>query len=79
MLADLLAFLGLPGGTEWIIIGVVAVLIFGSRLPSVARAAGQSITEFKKGMKGLKDDLDEHPKKLDKDSSDQDDVDRKPN
>jgi sec-independent protein translocase protein TatA len=30
---------------------VVVLLLFGSRLPSVARSLGQSLTEFKKGLK----------------------------
>jgi sec-independent protein translocase protein TatA len=33
-----------------IIVGVVAVLLFGSRLPKVARSVGQSIVEFKRGF-----------------------------
>ena len=35
---------------ELIIIGAVAVLLFGSRLPRVARSLGKSMTEFKKGL-----------------------------
>jgi len=46
----MLAFLGLPGGGEWIIILIVALLLFGSRLPSVMRSLGRSVNEFKKGM-----------------------------
>jgi sec-independent protein translocase protein TatA len=38
------------GHWEIIIVGVVAVLLFGKRLPGVARSLGQSITEFKKGI-----------------------------
>ena len=41
---------GLPGGVEWLIILVVALLIFGSRLPSVMRSMGRSINEFKRGL-----------------------------
>jgi sec-independent protein translocase protein TatA len=43
---------------ELLIIGGIAVLLFGSRLPSVARSMGKSVTEFKKGLHGLEEDLD---------------------
>ncbi len=45
------------GPTELVIIGVVAVLLFGSRLPSVARSLGKSMVEFKKGMHGVEEEL----------------------
>ena len=51
----LFAFISVP---TMIVLGVVAVLIFGRRLPEIARSLGKSITEFKKGMKGLEDDVD---------------------
>lgn len=38
-------------GPELIIVGIVALLLFGSRLPDVARSLGKGITEFKKGLK----------------------------
>ncbi len=53
-----LAF-GMPGTTEMIIIAVIALLIFGKRLPDVARSVGKSIVEFKKGIKDVKGDIDE--------------------
>jgi len=56
MLDSILAF-GLPGNTEWIVILVIAVLIFGRRLPEIARGLGKSITEFKKGIKDTEDDI----------------------
>jgi len=41
---------GMPAGTEWIIILIIALLIFGPKLPSVMRGLGGSIKEFKKGI-----------------------------
>jgi sec-independent protein translocase protein TatA len=48
----------LPGGPELIIIGFVALLIFGNRLPGVMRSLGKSVTEFKKGVSGIEDEID---------------------
>lgn len=38
------------GTVEMILIGSIAVMLFGSRLPKVARSVGQSIVEFKRGF-----------------------------
>lgn len=44
----MLAFLQ---GQEWIIIAVIALLLFGgSQLPKLARSVGQAQKEFKKGL-----------------------------
>ncbi|MEK7369621.1 MAG: twin-arginine translocase TatA/TatE family subunit [Planctomycetota bacterium] len=49
---------GMPGGWEWLVILIVALLIFGKRLPDVMRSLGKGIVEFKKGVRGIEDDVD---------------------
>jgi sec-independent protein translocase protein TatA len=53
------AFLPNIGGPEMVLVAFVALLIFGNRLPSVMRSIGKSVTEFKKGVAGIEDDIDQ--------------------
>ena len=53
-----LAFIGGISTNELLILGFIALLLFGTRLPTIARSFGQSVTEFKKGMKEIKDDVE---------------------
>ena len=67
---NLLAFLGLPGHSEWIILLVIALLIFGKRLPDVAKNLGKSLTSFKKGIQEGKEASEEASKEIDEIKSD---------
>jgi sec-independent protein translocase protein TatA len=52
---------------DLIIVAIIALLLFGNRLPGVMRSLGQGVTEFKKGMEGVPEDDSKksEPKKLD--------------
>jgi len=41
---------GLPSWMEMMIIGLIILLLFGNRLPSVMRSLGRGVVEFKKGL-----------------------------
>ncbi len=41
------------------VVAIIAFLLFGNRLPSVMRSLGRSVTEFKKGVAGIEEDIDE--------------------
>src|SRR5688572_12774089 len=60
---------GLPSGGEWIILLILGLLIFGRRLPEVGRSIGRSIVEFKRGVRGINEEIEEEatssPKRLD--------------
>ena len=45
------------GSTEMMILMVIALLLFGKRLPEVARSLGKGMMEFKKGMYDIQDEV----------------------
>src|SRR5438309_8232201 len=47
------------GVSEMIVIGIIAVLLFGRKLPDMAKYLGKSVVEFKKGMHGLETGFDD--------------------
>lgn len=56
---SIIAF-GMPGYSEWIVIVLVILLLFGAkRLPELARGLGKSIREFKKATSEVEDNIRE--------------------
>ena len=45
------------GTTEMLIVALVVLLLFGNRLPSVMRSLGRGVVEFKKGVSGVEDEI----------------------
>ncbi|HVP10405.1 MAG TPA: twin-arginine translocase TatA/TatE family subunit [Phycisphaerae bacterium] len=56
-LPNVLAFFNNLAGPDLIVIGVIALLIFGKRLPEVGRSLGKGILEFKKGLADTEQEL----------------------
>ena len=56
---NIIAFLtGFPGWAELLVVAMIGLLIFGKRLPEVGKSLGKSIVEFKKGLRGIEDDIE---------------------
>ena len=53
-----LAFIQNVGPWGLIVILILALLIFGKRLPDVAKSLGKGIVEFKKGVRGIEDEVE---------------------
>jgi len=58
-----LAFLNSLGTWDMLIILALGLLIFGGRLPEVGKSLGRGIVEFRKGLKGITDDIEEQSSK----------------
>ena len=57
MINPIFAFFS-PGPMELMVVGVIALLLFGKRLPEVARSLGKGLVEFKKGIRGIEEEVD---------------------
>lgn len=54
-----LALFGTPiGGAELLVLAVLGLLIFGKRLPEVGKSLGKGIVEFKRGLSGVEDEME---------------------
>jgi sec-independent protein translocase protein TatA len=54
----LIAWFGMPGPVELLIIAGILLLLFGGRLPSVMRNLGRGVVEFKKGIQGVEEEIE---------------------
>ena len=61
-----------PGPLEIVLIAMAALLLFGKRLPELAKSLGKGVTEFKKGLSGVEDKVKEPLK--DSDNEDEDNM-----
>lgn len=53
----------MPGPGSWVVIALVALLIFGpKKLPELGKAAGNTLREFKNATKGIADEDDKDKK-----------------
>ena len=48
------------GGQEILLLLVLGVLLFGRKLPELGRSVGKTMVEFKKGMRGIEDEVSEN-------------------
>ncbi|MCR5851391.1 MAG: twin-arginine translocase TatA/TatE family subunit [Bacteroidaceae bacterium] len=59
-----LLFLGSLGGQEIIIIALVILLLFGGKkIPELMRGLGKGVSQFKKGMNEIEQEITAEPEK----------------
>ncbi len=70
MTSSLLAtfLIGMPGGSEWIVIILVALLFFGGKkIPELMKGIGKGMREFKDAKENVKNEIEEGMREKDKD------------
>ena len=61
---DKLLFLGSLGSQEIIIIALVILLLFGGKkIPELMRGLGKGVSQFKKGMNDIEEQINAEPEK----------------
>lgn len=69
-MTSLIAYFAMPGPFEMLIIAVIVLLLFGNRLPTAMRSLGRGVVEFKKGIQGIEEEIDQASAKKDKETED---------
>jgi sec-independent protein translocase protein TatA len=59
-MSQFLALLDGLNPTHLLVVLVVGVLLFGSRLPEIGRSLGKAMLEFSNGLKGIDNDIAPH-------------------
>jgi sec-independent protein translocase protein TatA len=61
---------GLPGGSEWIIILIAIVFLFGGKkIPELMRGVGKGIKEFNNAKANIKSEIEEGMKEVEEEES----------
>lgn len=61
---------GLPGGSEWIIILIAIVFLFGGKkIPELMRGVGKGIKEFNSAKANIKSEIEEGMKEVEEEES----------
>ena len=66
----LLLYFLLPSGTEWILIALVILLLFGGKkIPELMRGLGKGVKSFKEGVNEAKEEINKAKDELDEPAS----------
>lgn len=49
--------ISMPGGWEWIVIGIIVFIIFGKKLPNTMKTLGKTFANFRQGLKGVEEEI----------------------
>lgn len=72
LVANQLLMISMPGGSEWILIIMVVLLLFGGRkIPELMRGLGRGIREFNDAKNNVKDEIEQGIKEKEKTTSPQ--------
>jgi sec-independent protein translocase protein TatA len=62
----LVMLLSMPGGSEWLLIFLIAILLFGGKkLPELARGIGRAVAEFNTAKDSMKNEIEKGIKEAD--------------
>ena len=56
--APSMAFIS-PGPSEMLVLAVIALLLFGGKLPEVARTWGRTFAEFRRNLSGIQNEIND--------------------